>query len=170
MSSNRFQHLAFLAPRRAWAALALCALASGCAMQQVEPGASRQEVVSRYGTPSRVVALANGTRMQYSRQPAGQSAAMVDLDTTGRVTSVREMLNPAGFAAVVIGQFTREDTERTLGRPAMVDRVASWPGDILTYRWRDSDQDMFYWFYLDADQVVQRTSQGMEFPIRPNDN
>ena len=81
MSSNRFQHLAFLAPRRALAVLVLCALASGCAMQQVEPGASRQEVVSRYGTPSRVVALANGTRMQYSRQPAGQSAVMVDLDT-----------------------------------------------------------------------------------------
>ena len=139
-------------------------------MQSVQPGASREEAVSRYGTPSRVVALSNGTRLQYSQQPAGQSAVIVDLDAAGRVTSVREVLNLAGFASVVIGKSTREDTERALGRPAMVDRVASWPGDILTYRWRDSDQDMFYWFYLDANQVVQRTSQGMEFPIRPNDN
>lgn len=170
MSSNRFQLLVFFASRRALAALALCVLASGCAIQSVQPGASREEVISRYGAPSRVVALAAGTRLQYSRQPTGQSAVMVDLDAAGRVTSVREVLNPAGFSAVVVGQSTREDTERALGRPAMVDRVASWAGDILTYRWRDTDQDMLYWIYLDARQVVQRTGQGMEIPIRPNDN
>ena len=170
MTSNRLRPLVFLARHRALAALALCALASGCAMQPVQPGASREEVVSRYGTPSRVVALASGTCLQYSRQPAGQSAVMVDMDTAGRVTSAREMLNPAGFSTLVVGQSTREDTERTLGRPAMVDRVASWPGDILTYRWRDRDQDMLYWVYLDASQVVQRTGQAAEIPIRPNDN
>ena len=162
--------LVFAVPHRALAALALYALASGCAVQSVPPGASREEVVSRYGTPSRVVALAAGTRLQYSRQPAGQSAVMVDLDAAGRVISVREVLNPAGFSTLVVGQSTRDDTERALGRPASVDRVGSWPGDILTYRWRDRDQDMLYWFYLDASQVLQRTAQGMELPIRPNDN
>ena len=148
----------------------LMALVTGCAVQSVQPGASRDEVVSRYGTPSRVVALVSGTRLQYSRQPAGQSAVMVDLDAAGRVTSVREVLNLAGFSTLLVGQSTREDTERALGRPASVDRVGSWSGDIMTYRWRDHDQDMLYWFYLDASQVVRRTAQGMEFPIRPNDN
>ncbi len=170
MFLNFSRHLFLAAPRRALAALALCALASGCAVQSVQPGASREEVVSRYGTPSRVVALATGTRLQYSRQPAGQSAVMVDLDATGHVTQVNEMLNPAGFSQLVVGQSTREDAERILGRPAMIDRVASWPGDILTYRWRDHDQDMLYWVYLDAGQVVQRTGQAAEIPIRANDN
>ena len=150
--------------------VALMTLTAGCAVQPVQPGDSREIVVSRYGTPSRVVALAAGTRLQYSRQPAGQSAVMVDLDATGRVTSVREVLNPVGFSTVVVGQSTREDTERALGRPALVDRVGSWSGDILTYRWRDKDQDMLYWFYLDANQVVQRTGFAVEIPIRPNDN
>ena len=159
-----------LKPVFSFIAVAFMTLAAGCALQSVQPGASREEVVSRYGAPSRVVALASGTRLQYSRQPAGQSAVMVDLDATDRVTSVREVLNLAGFSAVVVGQSTREDTERALGRPASVDRVGSWSGDILTYRWRDHDQDMLYWFYLDARQVVQRTAQGMEFPVRPNDN
>ena len=150
--------------------VALLTLAAGCAVQSVQPGVSRDEVVSRYGTPSRVVALAAGTRLQYSGQPAGQSAVMVDLDAAGRVTSVREVLNPAGFAAVVVGKSTREDTERALGRPASVDRVGSWSGDILTYRWREQDRDMLYWVYLDASQVVQRTAQAAEIPIRANDN
>lgn len=159
-----------LKPVFSFIAVALVTLAAGCAVQSVQPGASREEVVSRYGTPSRVVALASGTRLQYSRQPAGQSAVMVDLDATGHVTSVREVLNLAGFSTVVVGQSTREDTERALGRPASVDRVGSWSGDILTYRWRDNDQDMLYWFYLDASQVVRRAAQGMEFPIRTNDS
>lgn len=159
-----------LKPVFSFMAMALMTLATGCAVPSVQPGASRDEVVSRYGAPSRVVALASGTRLQYSRQPAGQSAVMVDLDAAGRVTAVREVLNLAGFSTLVVGQSSREDTERALGRPASVDRVGSWPGDIMTYRWRDHDQDMLYWFYLDARQVVQRTAQGMEFPVRPNDN
>ena len=159
-----------LKPIFSFMAMALMTLATGCAVPSVQPGASRDEVVSRYGAPSRVVALASGTRLQYSRQPAGQSAVMVDLDAAGRVTAVREVLNLAGFSTLVVGQSSREDTERALGRPASVDRVGSWPGDIMTYRWRDHDQDMLYWFYLDARQVVQRTAQGMEFPVRPNDN
>ena len=159
-----------LKPIFSFMAMALMTLATGCAVPSVQPGASRDEVVSRYGTSSRVVALASGTRLQYSRQPAGQSAVMVDLDAAGRVTAVREVLNLAGFSTLVVGQSSREDTERALGRPASVDRVGSWPGDIMTYRWRDHDQDMLYWFYLDARQVVQRTAQGMEFPVRPNDN
>lgn len=170
MSSPMSPGSIFVVWRRALSALALGILATGCAVPSVQPGASREEVVSRLGTPSRVVALAAGTRLQYSRQPAGQSAVMVDLDATGRVTSVREMLNPAGFATVLVGQASREDTERALGQPASVDRVGAWAGDILTYRWRDKDQDMQYWFYLDTNQVVQRTGYAVEIPIRPNDN
>lgn len=145
-------------------------LLGGCALQSVQPGASRDQVTARFGGPSKVVPLASGTRLQYSRQPNGQSAIMVDLDTTGRVVSVREMLNPAGFARVAVGQWTREDAEREFGRPATIDRVASWPGDILTYRWLDIDRDMLFWIYLDTNNVVQRIGQGMEIPVRIMDN
>ncbi|MEO7888266.1 MAG: hypothetical protein ABIR76_16180, partial [Polaromonas sp.] len=62
------------------------------------------------------------------------------------------------------------DMEREFGRPATIDHVASWPGDIMTYRWQDSgDQPMFFWAYLDGNNVVQRAGQGMEFPMRVND-
>ena len=144
-------------------------LLAGCAVPTVLPGASRDEVTARLGAPTGVVALASGTRLQYSQQPAGQSAVMVDLDATGRVISAREVLKPAGFARVAVGQWTRADAEREFGRPAKVDRVASWPGDILTYRWLDIDQDMLFWLYLDSKNVVQRTGQGMEIPVRPED-
>ena len=40
----------------------------------------------------------------------------------------------------------------------------------MTYCWLDITQDMFFWVYLDASNVVQRTGQGMEIPVRMNDN
>lgn len=144
-------------------------LLGGCAIQAVQPGTSREDVTARLGAPSRVVSLASGTRLQYSQQPAGQSAFMVDLDTAGRVVSAREVLNPAGFSRVVVGQWTREDAEREFGKPASIDHVASWKGDIMTWRWLNIDQDMLFWVYLDANNVVQRAGQGMEIPVRPND-
>ncbi|CAN7413995.1 hypothetical protein [Polaromonas sp. LjRoot131] len=143
-------------------------LAAGCATS-VQPGMSREQVIASYGTPTRTVPLASGTRLQYSAQPAGQWAIMVDLDAAGKVVSSRQVLNIQDFSRIEVGKWTRADVEREFGRPAKVDGVISWPGDIMTYRWRDGVQDMFFFVYLDAGNVVQRVGQGMEFPIRVND-
>ena len=156
---------------RTGACLIAAALATaGCALALVQPGMSSSQVMANYGTPTRVVANATGTRLQYSRQPAGQSAVMVDINTADKVTAVREMMTLQELSKIEPGKWTREDVEREFGPPARVDRVASWPGDIMNYRWRDSLQDMFFWVYLDAGQVVGRTGQGMEIPIRMNDD
>ena len=145
-------------------------LMAGCAFTAVQPGMSREEVLAHYGTPSRVVALNTGTRLQYSTQPAGQTAVMVDLDVAGKVVAARQVLNPHEFSKIELGKWTRGDMEREFGRPARVDRVGSWAGDVMTYRWLDRDQSMYFWAYLDSRNVIQRTGQGMEFPIRIHDN
>ena len=153
---------------RTAASLALAALLlSGCAVQQVLPGTTRAEVLAKYGQPSREVVLVTGSRLQYSYQPAGQHAVMVDLDAAGRVVSSRQVLQSAEFARIGINQWSRADVEREFGRSASIDRVASWPGDIMTYRWKDASQDMFFYVYLDAANIVQRTGQGMEFKNEP---
>ncbi|WP_096699682.1 hypothetical protein [Polaromonas sp. AER18D-145] len=143
----------------------------GCALHPfsaVQPGMSQGDVVARLGQPGAVVPIPQGTRLQYSGQPTGQFAFMVDLDASGRVLSVRQVLNARDFARIEPGKWTRDDVLREFGRPTLVDRVSSWPGDILTYRWYDL-QDLFYWVYLDSNQVVQRAHPGMEFVNAPND-
>lgn len=144
----------------------LALLLAGCAsFSALQPGTSREEVLARYGTPTRVLPFNAGTRMQYSRQPAGQTAVMVDLDAAGRVVAVRQVLTAREFSKIELGQWTREDVERAFGPPARVDHVASWSGDIMNYRWLDNVQNMLFWVYLDPRNVVQRTGQGMEFPV-----
>lgn len=148
---------------------AVAVMLAGCAFTPVQPGMSRAQVVASYGTPTRIVPLATGSRLQYSRQPAGQSAVMVDLDAAGKVVVVREVLKQQEFLRIEPGQWTRGDVEREFGPPAWTDRVASWSGDIMNYRWRDSAQDMFFWVYLDANNRVQRTGQGIELPVETLD-
>ncbi|MBA2962965.1 MULTISPECIES: hypothetical protein [Ramlibacter] len=149
---------------------------AGCATgSNLQPGASRDQVFASMGRPTAVVPLPNGgERLQYSLQPAGQYAYMVDMDAGGRMVSVRQVLNPIDFARLNanLGQWTRADVEREFGRPAKVDHVASWNGDIMTYRWNEGpDMDRFYWVYLDPQNVVRRAHPGIETlrgsPLRP---
>ncbi|SDN74413.1 hypothetical protein [Polaromonas sp. JS666] len=152
-------------------AMALVALLlAGCASTPVTPGMSREQVLASYGTPTRTVPLASGTRLQYSGQPKAQTATMVDLDAAGKVVAARQVLNLQDFSRIEAGKWTRQDVEREFGPPSTVDRVFNWPGDVMTYRWLDLDVDKLYWVYLDAGNVVQRTGQGIEIPVRMNDN
>ncbi|HET8746702.1 MAG TPA: hypothetical protein VFM98_13935 [Ramlibacter sp.] len=150
------------------AALLLAACASPFAASGIAPGTPRDEVLARLGPPTRVVPLAEGgQRLQYSLQPAGQYAWMVDVDAAGRVTGSRQVLNERDFNRIVPGTWTGADVEREFGPPARVDSVASWNGPVLTYRWRDlQGADMFYWVYLDPQGVVRRAHPGMEFRDR----
>ncbi|MES2950425.1 MAG: hypothetical protein V4858_17920 [Pseudomonadota bacterium] len=144
-------------------ALAITLAMGACAYNPVQPGMSRADVIARMGAPDRTVPLASGgTRLQYSGQSAGPYAYMVDLDAADRVVQMRQVLAPAEFSRIVVNQWTRDDVERAFGRPASIDHVASWPADIMTYRWYDGEK-MFFWVYLDRNNVVRRTEQGREY-------
>jgi hypothetical protein len=148
----------------ATAALVLSACAASVGGQGVAPGMPRDQVIAQMGPPTRIVPLpGGGQRLQYSQQPAGPYAWMVDVDPAGRVVGSRQVLNELDFNRIVPGQWTGADVEREFGPPARVERVASWNGPVLTYRWRDrQNAPMFYSIYLDAQNVVRRAHPGME--------
>ncbi len=160
---------------RLLAALALAALLAACAgnpfgAERVAPGTPRDAVIASLGQPTRVVRLPAGERLQYSTQPFGRWAWMVDLDASGRVLRSRQVLTEADFARIETGRWTREDLEREFGPPAQVDGVASWNGPVLTWRWQHADRsDMFWHAYLDGRGVVQRSHPAMEFVNAPNE-
>ena len=146
---------------RSIALLFIGLLLSACGAINVKPGMTREEAVAAAGQPTRVVALPDGTRLQYSGQPSLQQAIMVDLDSQGRVRSIDSVLNAAHFQRIVPDQWTRERVELEFGPPARIDHTALWAGDILTYRWYDVE-NLLYWIYIDAQGTVRRTEQGIE--------
>lgn len=161
---------------RAWfvlaaSALLLAACAHPWSAMNVAPGTPGDEVVARAGPPKRVVPLpGGGQRLQYSLQPLGHYAFMVDLDAAGRVVSARQVLTAQDFQRIEEGRWTREDVLREFGPPARVDAVSSFQGSVLTYRWRDlARADMFYYIYVDPQGVVRRAHPAIEHFNGPDD-
>ena len=154
------------------AGLSALALLSGCAVGGAKPGMGRDEVISRYGTPTAVVLLASGeTRLQYSGQPAGQHAEMIDLNAGGTVVRAREVLNLREFLKIRPGEWTRDDVLREFGRPARIERTGNWDGDILTYRWRENNLlNRLFFVFVDRQGSVGRTQQGDEYPAFRKDD
>lgn len=136
----------------------------------IAPGTPRDAVIARMGRPTAVVPLpGGGERLQYSLEPVGQYAWMVDLDGAGKVIQSRQVLTETDFNRIQPG-WTRADVEREFGPPALIDRVSSWPGLVMTYRWRDRvNTDMFYFVYLDLQGIVRRAHPGIEFRSDPSD-
>ena len=144
-------------------ALFAAALLTACTtVANLTPGMPRDEVLARWGQPTRVVPLQAGERLQYS-WPLAQQAVMVDLDAQGRVVQARQVLNEADFARIgTQGDWTGADVEREFGPPVSIGTVARWDGPILTYRWRGGMVDQLYWVYLDPAGVVRRAHAGMD--------
>jgi len=152
---------------------AACVLLTACAglrPADLPPGTPRDVVLAKAGRPTQVVALpGGGQRMQYSLQPIGRQAWMVDLDAAGKVVRIDQALTETNLQRIEPG-WTRDDVLREFGPPAWIDHVASWDGDIMNYRWRDRAYiDMWYWVYLDRAGIVRRAHPGVEYPVPGGD-
>ena len=107
----------------------IAALLFGCAGNpftgyDVAPGTPRDAVIARMGQPQRVVPLPTGERLQYSLQPLGRYAWMVDLDASGKVVQARQVLNARRLQPDRTGQVDARRRGARI-RPAGVDRSAS---------------------------------------------
>lgn len=131
---------------------------AGCALmpERVPLGATRAEIERRLGPPTMVHALADGTRLQYSRQPAGQEVYNLDLDGGGHLRQIEQVMDAAWLQRIEVDRWTRETAKLYLGRPALVERVASWDGDIWTYRFQSITGPRQVHLHLDAAGVVRR--------------
>ncbi|HMN94090.1 MAG TPA: hypothetical protein PKC60_12745 [Hydrogenophaga sp.] len=140
------------------ATLALTGLLAGCAAmpERLVTGTPRADIERALGRPSAVIGLADGTRLQYSRQPAGQQVFNVELDAQGRLRRVDQVMDPTWFSQVKVDRWTRDDVLRLFGRPALVERVALFEGDIWTYRYLEASWPRQFHVHLDPGGVVRK--------------
>ncbi|MCM3564354.1 MAG: hypothetical protein ACO1OR_03400 [Hydrogenophaga sp.] len=145
--------------RSALAGLVLVSMLSGCALmpERLVPGTPRADIVQRLGAPSAEYPLPDGTRLQYSRQPAGQQVYNLDLDTQGRLRKVEQVLDIFWMQQnIAIDRWTRDDVLRHMGRPALVERVWSFTGDIWTYRFLEYNNPRQAHVHIDPQGVVRK--------------
>ena len=124
--------------------------------ERVPLGATRAEIESRLGRPTAVHALAHGTRLQYSRQPAGQQVYNLDLDASGHLRQTEQVMDATWLQQrIEVDRWTRETALLHLGSPALIERVARWDGDIWTYRFQETTGPRQVHLHLDRAGVVR---------------
>jgi hypothetical protein len=141
----------------ATAALALVLAACGSVPESMVPGTPRAVIEQRLGAPTAIYTLLDGTRLQYSRQPAGQQVFNLDLDTQGRLVRMDQVLDTEWLQRIEVDRWTREDVLRQFGRPALVERVARFDGVVWTYRYLEPfSLARLAHIYMDTQGTVRR--------------
>ena len=133
-------------------------LPGGMVPEGQHPGRPRAEVEKGMGKPTEVLPLPDGgTRLVYSRQPAGQQVYHMDFDARQQLVRVDQVLDTAHFFALRNGVDTRDSVRKTFGPPAQVERVYSFQGDIWTYRFLDNGFPRRAHVHIDPAGVVRKT-------------
>ncbi|MDQ0611362.1 hypothetical protein QFZ83_005533 [Variovorax sp. W1I1] len=151
------------------AALAVLAAIAGCANEptRIQPGTTAAETLQRLGAPTGRYPLNNGgERLQYSRMPAGFEVTDIDVDASGKVVSVTQVLNEARFGYdIKVDQWRQNDVMAFYGRPYQIDRVSSFDGTVWTWRYKAVNERRMLYIYIDPTGVVRRyhTGDDLEF-------
>lgn len=143
-------------------ALALCGL-TACDPQRIselEEGVSTEaDVRSRFGAPDQIWQSDGGARIfEYDRQPAGHQNYMITIGPDGKMSALRQVLNPANFAKVQAGM-PAEEVRRALGKPMKVTPYAL--KHEIAWDWRylePPNTSMVFTVWFSEDLRVLRTT------------
>jgi len=136
---------------------------AGCDSQRIseleEGVATEADVRARFGTPDAVWDEPGGGRIfEYNRQPAGQRNYQITVGPDGRMTALRQVLQPANFAKVQPGM-TAAQVRRLLGRPARTTPYALTRETHVDWRYLDGPNTaMVFTVVFAADDQVLRTA------------
>ena len=149
----------------ALAAIAAALLLAGCDPQRIseleEGVATEADVRARFGQPEQVWDGPGGARVfEYNRQPAGQKNYMITIGPEGRMSALRQVLNPDNFARVQPGMMM-EEVRRMLGKPAKA--ITYSLKNETAWDWRylqPPNTPMVFTVWFNPDMRVLRTTSG----------
>jgi hypothetical protein len=152
-------------PCRTYTALACTAalVLGACAQpwQGFQPGEQESAVIARLGQPSEVYNLPDGSkRLMWPTQPMGEITTAADIDAAGKVTSVRQVLQPSEFYRAEPGKWTRNDVLVHFGRPEETAYFPLMKREVWSYRYQEDGvwYELFH-FYFDDTGVLRSTQK-----------
>jgi hypothetical protein len=157
---------------RLYATLAAAVLLAGCVppWEHFQPGEDQSALVARFGPPREIYDLpGGGKRLMWPTQPMGEITMAADVDPTGKVQSLRQVLQPSEFYKAQIGQWTRRDVLVNFGRPVETSYFPLMKREVWTYRYLEANVwYMMYSFYFD-DAGILRLTQKTPDPLHDPD-
>src|SRR5579864_6270873 len=157
--------------RTALACLGALVLA-GCAQpwQQFQPGEDQSTIISHLGAPRETYDLPNGgKRLMWPTQPLGETTTAADIDASGKIVDVRQVLDENELYKAQIGVWTRKDVLVNFGRPVETSYFPLMKREVWTYRYMEANiWYLMYSFYFD-NQGILRLTQKTPDPLHDPD-
>jgi hypothetical protein len=150
-------------PALACGALALAFTLAACDPQRIseleEGVATEADVRARFGQPEQVWDGPGGAKIfEYNRQPSGQKNYMITIGPDGRMSALRQVLNPGNFARVQPGMMV-EDVRKLLGKPAKVTPYALKNETAWDWRYLEPPNTaLVFTVYFNSDMRVVRSA------------
>jgi hypothetical protein len=133
-------------------------------IRELEEGvATEADVRARFGEPERIWGTAAGERvLEYNRQPSGHQNYMITIGPNGRMTALRQVLNPRTFAQVQPGM-PIDEVRRMLGKPRKVTPYALKQETAWDWRYLEPpNTSMVFTVWVGPDQRVLRTTSSLD--------
>ena len=143
-----------------WAVVTVLAALTACDPQRIEKleegVATEVDVRKQFGDPVTVTVEADGSRtLDYPRQPEGWTNYVIKFGPDGKMSSLRQLLNPDNFAKVKPG-LAKQEVRNILGRPAKTMPFALKQEEVWDWRFKQHGQEskMFSVTFDAAGKVV----------------
>lgn len=142
----------------------LCTLLLGaCAnpWQRFAAGDDVSRVTAALGAPKETYALPNGgQRLMWPTRPLGETTTAADVDASGKLLSIRQILTNTSFAQAEVDKWTKDDVLVHFGKPEETAYFPLMKRAVWSYRYMDNDVwYMLYHFYFDDSGVLRQTQK-----------
>ncbi len=131
-------------------------------LRGLEPGVTGEaQVRDQMGKPETERRFADGSkRLEYPRGPQGVTTYMVDIDPSGTLRAVTQVLTAENFAAIRIGM-TEDEVRSRLGKPGQVAVFPLKPETVWSWKWQEGAPvgEAFFNVHFDQSGHVYTTSR-----------
>ncbi|EEA01465.1 putative lipoprotein [Burkholderia sp. H160] len=134
--------------------------------EQFQAGQDQSAIIARMGPPREVYDLpGGGRRLMWPTQPMGSTTVAADVDASGKIVSVRQVLQLNEFNRAEIGKWTRDDVLTNFGRPVQTQFFRLSQREVWSYRYTENNiNHMLFNFAFDTSGVLRET-QRMPDPL-----
>jgi len=154
-------------------AAAVTSLLAGCAQpwQGFTAGENVNQVVAKLGKPKETYTLRDGTRrLMWPTQPFGETTTAADVDPSGKVIVVQQVLTNELFYQAVMDNWTQQDVLAHFGKPVEKMYFPLMKRAVWSYRYMDAGVwYMMYNFAFDDAGVLKTTSKSPD-PLHDPDH
>lgn len=146
--------------------LHLVLMLAACAFPQpVQIGDTQAQVIAARGAPSNRYILGKEQLLEYRHGPFGQETFMARIGADGRLVSFEQVLTNQKFAAIRVGQTSKQDVLHLIGAPSEQSYLSLSRLEVWSYPYQENGiWDSIMHVHFDHSGIVRKM---VNLPDRP---